>query len=161
MSMICQLIGASTEELNAIVGDSSDVMAFLQHRIQHADNQCDLYKAWHGLHFLLTGDPWEGEPPLSYAVFGDQPLCEEDFGYGPPRYLTPDQVKEVSQALQQLQPDEMRLDYDNEEMRVLQIYSISEDEEDEWEWLLGYFQQLVQFYNQAAKEGQAVVAFLS
>src|SRR5215207_2984929 len=26
----------------------------------------DLEKAWHGIHFLLTGTAWEGDPPLSF-----------------------------------------------------------------------------------------------
>jgi len=28
--------------------------------------RCDLEKSWHGIHYLLTGSAWEGDPPLRF-----------------------------------------------------------------------------------------------
>ncbi|HLN65323.1 MAG TPA: DUF1877 family protein, partial [Symbiobacteriaceae bacterium] len=50
----------------------------------------DVDKAWHGIHFLLNGDPWEGEGPLYDAVLGGDAIGETDGDYGPTRCLTPD-----------------------------------------------------------------------
>src|SRR5215217_4265180 len=36
-------------------------------------------KSWHGLHFLLTGSDWEGEPPLNFLLAGG---TEIDIGLG-------------------------------------------------------------------------------
>src|SRR5829696_7547426 len=36
-------------------------------------------KSWHGLHFLLTGTAWEGEPPLNFLLAGGR---EIDIGLG-------------------------------------------------------------------------------
>jgi len=44
----------------------------------------DLDKAWGGLHFLLTGTAWEGEPPHSFLLDGDT-VGDIDVGYGPAR----------------------------------------------------------------------------
>lgn len=35
-------------------------------------NTLNIDKAWHGIHFLLTGDPWGGEPPLKYVVLAER-----------------------------------------------------------------------------------------
>jgi hypothetical protein len=34
------------------------------------DPSIDLDKTWHGIHYLLTGTTWEGEPPFSFLVAG-------------------------------------------------------------------------------------------
>lgn len=37
----------------------------------------DLDKAWHGLHYLLTGTAWEGEPPLNVLAAGGREVGTE------------------------------------------------------------------------------------
>src|SRR5688500_6275073 len=34
----------------------------------------DLDKAWHGIHYLLTGTAWEGAEPLNFLVAGGRPV---------------------------------------------------------------------------------------
>jgi hypothetical protein len=41
-------------------------------------------KAWHAIHFSLTGDPFEGRIPLNFLVTGGRSIGE-DLGYGPLR----------------------------------------------------------------------------
>ena len=62
--------------------------------------ECDFLpveKAWHGLHFVLTGTAWGTVAPLGLAVLGGEE-CGQDTGYGPPRYLDVPQVREVAEA---------------------------------------------------------------
>src|SRR5271165_1779219 len=64
-------------------------------------------KSWHGIHFLLTSSAWGGTPPLSNAVLGGTEFGP-DLGYGPARYLTPDQVKEVAAGLDRITGETLR-----------------------------------------------------
>jgi hypothetical protein len=44
----------------------------------HAD--LDVDKAWHGIHYLLTGTAWEGDPPLDFIVKGGSQVGDVDDG---------------------------------------------------------------------------------
>src|SRR4051812_40770621 len=59
----------------------------------------DIDKAWHAIHFLLTGTAWEGEPPLDFLAIGGTEIGE-DLGYGPARGLVSSQVRELATALE-------------------------------------------------------------
>jgi len=48
----------------------------------------DIQKAWHGLHYLLCVQPWDGDLPLRNAVLGGSEIGP-DLGYGPPVRLSP------------------------------------------------------------------------
>src|SRR5687767_14577361 len=45
----------------------------------------DLDKAWHGIHYLLTGTAAEGGKPLDFLVSGGREVGNVDIGYGPAR----------------------------------------------------------------------------
>src|SRR5262245_45909058 len=62
------------------------------------EDALDLGKAWHGLHFLLTGTAWEGDGPLAAAILGGEEITG-DLGYGAARCLSPRGVAEVALAL--------------------------------------------------------------
>jgi hypothetical protein len=63
-----------------------------------------LDKVWHGVHFLLCGKAEPDADPASQAVLGGEEIGEDDFGYGPARYLTPAQVAEISAILERNTP---------------------------------------------------------
>jgi hypothetical protein len=58
----------------------------------------DVDKAWHAIHFLLTGSAWEGDPPLNFIVIGGSDVGD-DLGYGPARGLSSDEVRNLAGAL--------------------------------------------------------------
>ena len=49
---------------------------------ESAQECVDLDKAWHGVHWLLTGSAEESSGPASDAILGGEPVGE-DLGYGP------------------------------------------------------------------------------
>lgn len=51
---------------------------------------CDLDKAWHAIHWLLTGEAEEAPLPAG-GLLGGLPVGE-DLGYGPARVLTPEET---------------------------------------------------------------------
>jgi hypothetical protein len=123
----------------------------------------ELDKAWHGLHFLLTGSSWGGQEPLCYLVKGGQEIGE-DLGYGPARVLRPQQVKAFHAALSRISTSELESRFDHAAMRAARLYSIGESVDDageDQEYLLEYYEVLQDFVAQAAGRGQGIVTYLS
>ena len=62
------------EELSALRADPSRVEQLLYASFfggsSNGHDELEVDKAWHGLHFLLTGTAWEGDFPLNFIVSG-------------------------------------------------------------------------------------------
>src|SRR5262245_17894050 len=95
MSMIGNFLAISKEQLVSLIAipESIDSFVFPQDDYGIHEDVLDIGKAWHGIHFLLTGSTWHGDPPLSWVVMGGVPIGPDIFGYGPVRYLLPEQVE--------------------------------------------------------------------
>jgi len=140
--------------------------------------EVDADKAWHGIHWLLTGSPDETPPtpprrglfrrgPSSpvgaeaMAVLGGEPIGEDN-GYGPARLLRPDQVSAVAEALRPLTPEALGHRMDPAAMAAAELYPGIWDEENVYEEYLGpSYEGLRQFYLDAAERGAAVVLELT
>src|SRR4051794_929677 len=159
--MIHEMVALTKEQLDELLTTPDDVVAFLVRQDERRD-ECSLYKWWHVMHFLLNGEPWGGDPPWRWAVFGDRELGTVDLGYGPALYLLPAQVAEVAEALSQLPVDEVMENYDVAAMQEAELYCCPEegDEAARAETCRNY-KELVAFYQRTAKEGRGVVAWLS
>jgi hypothetical protein len=117
----------------------------------------DLDKAWHGVHFLLTGTAWDTYTDLGMAVLGGDPLGD-DLGYGPVRLLDPHQVSRVSAALAALCREQLRRRFDRAQLSALEIYPDIWDDPDVLDgYLLPNLDDLVTFYAEAAAGGEAVL----
>lgn len=128
-------------------------------RGSNEDNEVSvsLEKAWHGLHYLLTGDPWGGDGPRAFLLSGGTEEGE-DMGYGPARLFDRDEVQEIARELSGLSADELWKGFDPEAMAQAEIYGAGwddEDEEDLKEEFLEYFEALKEFVLRTAKEGKA------
>jgi hypothetical protein len=156
MSMIGSLYPLTALELQRLKA-SDDVQAVIE-----GDGGVSLEKLWHGLHYLLTGEAEGGEPPLADAILGGTEIGS-DMGYGPARYLTPDQVKRISGALSGLTRETLREHFDPADFAENGIYpSIWDEDEDElFDELMGYFDQMSACYRDAAKSGKAMLLVLS
>ena len=153
------------EELQALFANPSRVDQLLYESLLGAaanGNELDVDKAWHGLHFLLTGSAWEGSFPLNFIVAGGEEVGD-DLGYGPARGLTSAEVRTVDAALQPLAPDELGQRFDAERMTELQIYpdGWSHDPEGEREYLLDFYADLRAFVHRTAEQGNALLVYLS
>lgn len=120
-------------------------------------------KAWHGLHYLLTGESDGGELPLSLAVWGGEEFGPE-VGYGPARFLTAAQVAAVANTFQGITVESLSAKFDPQDMEKKQIYPDViwvRDGSDALDYLLENYQQLEVFYRDAAARGDAVIQWLS
>ena len=87
-------------------------------------------KAWHGLHYLLTGSSGESGLPLGFLLEGGREVGE-DMGYGSPRLFEPAEVQQLNTALAPITDDELWSRFDAEAMEAESIYPCIWDEEEE------------------------------
>ena len=168
--MIANYRRVTSEELEALLRDPSSLQSFLYpeedeeyENVRDDERHLDIDKAWHGIHYLITGDPWEGEPPLANAVLGGTELSDEDVGYGPARYLTQEEVRDVAAALEDISPDELRTRFDPAELERANIYPNiwQRDGEEALEYVLEYYGEVRRFFCAASEMGDGMLLYLN
>jgi hypothetical protein len=129
--------------------------------------QLPLHKSWHCVHYLLTGKSWDpAEPPLGNAIMGGTELADRQrvMGYGPARYLTPFQVREVADALSNYPIEEKVELFDPKAAEIAKVYPFMHGKEelgkDEQEDLIHYFHLLRDFYRDASTKGHAMLLWV-
>lgn len=130
-----------------------------------ADNELrtlDMAKTWHGIHFLLTGTSWEGEPPMNFLL-GGREVGDIDVGYGPARALTAAEVAAFSSALQSISDEELKSRFVPAQMEEVYptIWDRDPADDDALGWLMEFMPDLRKFVADAGAEGLGVVATLS
>lgn len=121
--------------------------------------QLALHKSWHCLHFLLTGKSWEkAEPPLGDAITGgtEIPDRRNRMGYGPARYLTAAQVRDVAEALTSFPIEEKAAAFDLDFAEDRKVYVPNHESEE----LIYYFNLLRDFYQDAACKGSGMILWI-
>jgi len=163
MSMIGNLLRVSNAELESYLENSSLLEDRLYDNDAEDPNLTDIDKSWEGILFLLTGQNIETlDHPMGKVLFSGQLIdAEQDLGYGPGNYLTPEQVKEVNSQLSQLSPEELRKKFDAKRMMQLEVYPNIWEEEEVVDYLLGYYETIREVYATATKNSQAVITFLN
>ena len=125
--------------------------------------QVDLDKAWHGLHFLLTGTDDGGTEPANYLTEGGEYLGDDDDVQA--RLLRPDQVRALAAYLATLDGDELTRRFDPERMMKLRIYPEIWDRPEETDapraFLFDAFSELRDFVGRVARDGDAIVVCIS
>ena len=81
-----------------------------------------------------------------------------DLGYGPARFLTPQQVHEVATALEAISKDDLSARFDLKAMMAARIYPCKDDSE--LELAQDYFEQLLRYYADAAANGNAMLLWV-
>jgi hypothetical protein len=165
--MIGNLFRVTTKELEGILNDSS----ILESKVYaqdgtNTDNLLDIDKSWEAIFYLLTGYPVaeieNTNPPLSWILFSGQVIDEEqDMGYGPAQYITPEQVRQLNIELGKVTREDLQRKYDGKKMNEAGIYPQVWDEAESLEYVLDNFELLKEFYQVAEKENKAVITFIN
>ena len=151
MGMYCAIYVASADDLKGVeLGESGPAATATATAVS-------LEKAWHGLHFLLTGEAWHQEGPLAFLLAGGQQVGDDE--ESPYRWFAPEEASEINRALSAVSDDQLWSRFDAEEMEAQDIYpSIwDEDEEDLKEEYLDYFNELKDIVSQAVETGQGLL----
>ena len=155
MGMIAGLVPIPAAKLDALRQHPESIV---DETYPRSKDSIDLDKAWHGIHWLLTGETWGGEEPLGLAIIGGEDIGP-DLGYGPACFVTPSDVQAVAAALADLTEEELARRYDPPAMDAQHIYPTlwERDGPEGLNYLVHYFRVLVRFYADAARNGDAVL----
>ncbi len=160
--MVGRYVRLSEATLKTMLSDRALLDEFLLPDDPDASPQqeLDIDKTWHLIHFLLTGSAWEGESPLCNAVLGGAEIGEDDFVYGPPRYLTANEVSEVHEALTDISGDELWSRFDANAIQANELYADTEPSDEYRDYVLTAYAHLRSFFAAAASEQQAMLLYL-
>lgn len=169
MGMIGNLLRVSQEELTSYVQDSN----LFEERIykDYDENDIDealvdIDKSWEAIAFLFGNNADDYlDHPLATAIFGSHTLDEnQDIGYGPARFVTTEQVKEIHNLLTQLSNEELRKRFSPQKLNEEEIYPSfwsEADKEEIWEHLSANINTIREVYSTAAKNNEAVITFIN
>ena len=125
----------------------------------------DLDKAWHGIHYLLTGTAESGDFPWCFLLVGGRAVGDVDVGYGPARVFSCAQTKNIHTALATLNEDHLRSRFKPSEMTAMDIYpeiwSRGSPDDETIGYLLENYSILQGFLHQAVENEVGVVVYLS
>ncbi|WP_454314705.1 YfbM family protein [Streptomyces phaeoluteigriseus] len=113
------------------------------------------HQTWHLLGFLLQRSAF----PVD-IVHGEEALATDHWGYGPPRYLTPDQVRLAADTLHRSTYDQLIQGVDPSELTKAEIYPDFWDSPDSLEWARDLFPSLSEFFRSAASAGHAMLLWI-
>lgn len=122
----------------------------------------DLDQAWHGIHFLLTGEVEGGSQPLASVISGGTAIGE-DLGHGPARYLRPEAVRQIGEALSRAPRARIEARYSPAVFEANGIYPAGmwrSEGRAGLEYLMRYYERVVDFYIAAAARGDAVLLWI-
>src|ERR687886_956057 len=120
--MIGNLRPASDAEIDRLLANPAEITRFLYGAGADGGERVVLNKAWHAIHFVLTGSRLGGEAPLNFLLSEGTPVGEVDVGYGPARVLTSQQVRAIANALAPIEPDEVARRVDRQRFDTERIY---------------------------------------
>ncbi len=167
MGMIGNYKRITPEQLAELQKKPESITAFIftdDDTAVSAERYLNIDKSWHGIHFLLTGTVASGEPPLANAVLGGMPLGLDnpEFDYSPARFLTPDEVQEVAEALSQISDADLQARFNYNALSAADIYpDIWESGSGELEYLMWHYVPLVKFFQEAANCGDAMLLYIT
>jgi hypothetical protein len=172
MSMVGYFFLVSEETVERVLAEPSGVHALIDAAYEEdaSDARADVDKAWHCLHFLLTGTAWEGEPPLDFIVRGGTEVGDEDVGYGPARAFRAREVAAIARALEPIGPDALRARFDAKRMEELEIYpggspggwsEVDPRTDETFGYFTGAYEDVKALVTRGAAAGQGMLVWLS
>ncbi|MFG3345078.1 YfbM family protein [Streptomyces sp. NPDC048018] len=167
MSMIGEYARLTPSELDRAVRDPDWAEEFVNELIEAELDEdfdvsrarChDIDKTWHALDFLLRRIAFPAD-----IVHGEEELPRaEDWGYGPPRYLTAERVRVAAEALAVTPHHALTEGVGPADLAKADIYPHAIWERGEsLEYVTGHYQELAAFFQAAARAGDAMLIWLS
>jgi hypothetical protein len=161
MSMICELFLVSSDTARQLVADPGGIRDVLE-SLESSGSSLSLEKSWNGLHYVLTGTAFEGNPPLNFLAVGGVPVGVEEVGYGPARILDPAGVTALHAALAAFSDTDFNRNFDPVGLTKAQIYPQIWDEplEDLMQEYRGYLQAMKTYVQHASETRQALLVVI-
>ncbi|MEG3147004.1 DUF1877 family protein [Sphingomonas sp. RT2P30] len=120
MGMVAYLRPATSEEVAALAADPDLLASFM---FEGEGGTIDFDKAWHALHFMLTGNSGRTDSPASILATDDEHLLGTDeFGLGGYWLILPQQVKAFATELAGITDDDLAGRFDPTAMVDQHVY---------------------------------------
>ncbi|MFJ9825711.1 YfbM family protein [Streptomyces sp. NPDC101160] len=166
MSMIGEYARLTSAELDRAIHDPDWAREFvdevieaeLDSRPKVSDARChDVDKAWHALDFLLRRINF----PVD-IVHGEEEIPgAEDWGYGPPRFLSPERVRVAAETLAATPHEALVEGVRPAELAEAEIYpTVVWERGESLDYVTSHYQALVPFFRAAADAGDAMLIWL-
>lgn len=164
MSMIGNFLLVSEDDLALLASAPAKVHGLLDERVYDPAepiDYVDVDKAWHALHFWLTGTAWQGTPPLNFIAMGGQPIGTTDIGYGPARALRATEVVLLHRALDALPPELLVKRLDAATMKALEIYPGGWDEPGDLTYYATAYEELRALVRRGSETGRGLLIWMT
>ena len=164
MSMIGNLRAVDDDVLQDLLASPAKIQDFLySEEAEDGADHTDLDKAWHTIHFVLTGSTWEGDFPQGFLVSAGTPVGEEDVGYGPARAFQSAEVCEIHAVLSQVSDDDFSKRFSVTALKEADVYPSfgHASDEEERPYFLEYFQILKAFVARASAQKKGLLVYVN
>jgi hypothetical protein len=171
--VMCQYLRSVTsEELDVFCRCPEDeVSALLWNEEEFLGNYFELGSLWDALRFLLTGRALTDLPMeslLDWATLGNHSIGEDDrpipCSWMGVRYLLPDEVYQVSEALSQIPRKKLIANYAPQVMNEKEVHgggdSWTINSDRKLDCLLDCYESVKEYYQQAASEGKVMLMYM-
>lgn len=118
---------------------------------------------WHGIHYLLCGEVWNGEFPDSFLIDGGSYVGDVDVGYGPARTFDACEVKKIAQAVNSKKPADLAKHFDACLMLDYDVYpgQLWDEDTQALETCLEQFKAMQHFLRHTAENDLGLALFLA
>jgi hypothetical protein len=165
MGMIGEYLRVTAAELDRAIQDPAWALHFVE-EVQDAEEETEpapadarhfsTYKTWGMLRFLLA----RAEFPVD-VIHGEERFAEdEDWGYGPPRYLRPGRVQLAAEALRATRYAQLISGVNPAELTSAEVYPLGWSEPGALRWGRPWYDSLTQFFEAAARADDAMLVWL-
>ncbi|MFG2893923.1 YfbM family protein [Streptomyces sp. NPDC048248] len=166
MSMIGQYARVTAAELQRAVSDPEWALEMVGERMdEEADTEpepakarcLDIGTAWDALGYLLRRRAF----PVD-IVHGEEPMADaEDWGYGPPRYLTPERVRTAAEEMARTSAQSLTAGVAPDELAASQVYpAVVWERGEPLDHVGEHYAELQPFFRAAAAEGDGMLIWL-
>ncbi|MFJ3405033.1 DUF1877 family protein [Promicromonospora sp. NPDC090134] len=164
MSMIGEYMRLAPHDLDVALADPESIRDLIDELwdLEDAGSEpdarlMDVDKAWHGLAFVLER---AGVPTA--VVHGDaQVPRSDDWGYGPPSWLSVERVGELSAALAELDADAVVGAVPGAALVEAEVYPLGMwADGDCKDYLIGHLKRLADFFAEAADAGMGMLVWI-
>ena len=161
MGMICYYFQADDIMVHKLKKGESTGFMF---EPENKDNQCCIDKAWHAIHYTLTGEVWEVSKGdiLGQLVLGGVPVNDEDMGYGPMRLLDKGIVSQIADAMDEWDATAFREKFNLKDMAENDVYPVMDEENEEvfFDYVWKSLDALKQFFKDAVQKDQNILTLI-
>jgi hypothetical protein len=168
MSLIGHVYLLTDEKIQALLAEPARVYEVVDAAYNEpGQGFVDLDKAWHCLHFLLTGSAQGGSTPQSFLLQGGTPVGEEELGgFGPARVFRPLEAAAIADALAPITDQQLLSRFDLKKLEKLDVYpgrwsELNPRSDYELGYYLGPFQELKRVTARAKAERLGLIVWIS